>query len=160
MLSALQTDQYDLLVDRRFNEIPGDVLGEMRTSASGSAPYCPERSLLEAVLREAILCATGQGEPIRDRARLEADARRWIRSRSRNWLFAFESICDVLDINADCLRRQLLAPRGASAAAPDGANIASRSPASGDIVRRMRIVRLRGNQRPRKLYRRRSRSRR
>jgi hypothetical protein len=155
MLCAQQTDQYDLLLDRRLNGVPASLLGELRTSAGVSAPYCPERTLLEAVLREAILCASGQGEPARERARLAAEARRWMMSRSRNWLFAFESICDVLNINADCLRRQLFAPAHAPVTARNGQPVASASPAPGDIVQRLRIVRMRGNRRPRKLYRRR-----
>ncbi len=158
MLSRLLADQYDTLLDRRAADIPPTLLGGLRTSAASSLPSCPERALLEAVLREAILCATGQGEPARDRARLADEARRWMMSRARNWLFAFENICDVLNISADCVRRQLFPLKNAVTVRGGGISACQES-GSSDLVQRVRMVRMRGNQHPRKLYRRRVRRR-
>ncbi len=159
MPSHLLADQFDTLLGRHAADIPPTLLGGLRTSASTSVPSCPERALLEAVLREAILCATGQGEPARDRARLADEARHWMMSRARNWLFAFENICDVLNINPDCVRRQLFALKDAPAAVRGGGISACHASGSADMVKRMRIVRMRGNQHPRKMYRRRVRRR-
>jgi hypothetical protein len=45
------------------------------------------------------------------------DAREWFLSGDRSWLFAFENICDVLEMNADYLRSGLDKWRRALAAA-------------------------------------------
>jgi hypothetical protein len=37
------------------------------------------------------------------------EAEQWIQDPDRTWLFAFQNICDVLDIDADYLRRGLWA---------------------------------------------------
>ena len=37
-----------------------------------------------------------------------ADARYWVTSRSRAWLFAFENVCDALGIDASYARAHLL----------------------------------------------------
>ena len=60
-----------------------------------------ERKLMQAVLSEAIVCLTGRAGPPRERYQLAAEALRWIRSRDMSWAFSFESICDVLGIDAD-----------------------------------------------------------
>jgi len=35
------------------------------------------------------------------------EAREWVSSNDRSWLFSFENICDTLEINADYVRRGL-----------------------------------------------------
>jgi hypothetical protein len=35
------------------------------------------------------------------------EAREWVTSGDRNWLFSFENICDTLEINAEYVRRGL-----------------------------------------------------
>jgi len=35
------------------------------------------------------------------------EAREWVTSTDRIWLFAFENICDTLEINAEYVRRGL-----------------------------------------------------
>jgi hypothetical protein len=35
------------------------------------------------------------------------EAREWVSSTDRSWLFSFENICDTLEINADYVRRGL-----------------------------------------------------
>jgi hypothetical protein len=53
------------------------------------------------------------------------EAREWFHSPDRSWLFAFENICDVLEMNADYLRggldrwRRALALAAARHAAPE-----------------------------------------
>jgi hypothetical protein len=149
MLARLQPDRYDELLDRKPSGVAAQLDGLTTEGGTSMHHYCGERALLEAVLREAILCVNGQGKPLRDRDKLAREARRWIMSRARNWLFAFESVCDVLDIDPGYLRRKLLRLESASAAAGS-----KRSPAAEELVRKIRIIRMRGNQHPRKLYRR------
>lgn len=68
----------------------------------------PERRLMQAVLADALHIW------LRDRwarggsARLAwAEVDRWFRSTNRSWPFAFEAICEALDLDADRLRRVL-----------------------------------------------------
>src|SRR5262249_47071293 len=127
----------DLALDRLHNGEANPALKELDPvdpTRSNPNPNCGERALLRAVLQDAVLCLTGQGVPKRERARVAAEARQWMLSRSRRWLFAFESICDVLDINAEYLRDKLLRHR---------------RPVMQPVVRRS--IRLRGNQQPRRL---------
>ena len=35
------------------------------------------------------------------------EAREWVHSSDRSWLFSFENICDTLEINAEYVRRGL-----------------------------------------------------
>src|SRR5262249_25329842 len=127
----------DLALDRLHNGEANPALKELDPvdpTRSNPNPNCGERALLRAVLQDAVLCLTGQGVPKRDRARVAAEARQWMLSRSRRGLFAFELICDVLDINRDYLRDKLLRGHRTTARA---------------TVRRS--IRLRGNQQPRTL---------
>lgn len=78
------------------------------TNCRRTAGLEPERLLMLAVLEEAVdsyrSCAFAS-DP-RDRATF-AEARDWFVSDDRGWLFAFESICDVLGIDAGYIRRRL-----------------------------------------------------
>ena len=89
-----------------------DLLGGVRNSGIGG----PERALMQAML----LCLMGQAAPMNERPALAAEARAWVESRSRAWIFSFESVCDALGINADYARRRLTAiadrPSGEEAA--------------------------------------------
>jgi hypothetical protein len=76
----------------------------------------PERALMRALLQDAVLCLMGQAAPAKERARLAEDARYWIRSRSRDWVFSFANVCEVLGIDADGARRKLLAMSGSDEA--------------------------------------------
>lgn len=82
-----------------------DLLGGVRANGVGG----PERSLMQAMLQDAVLCLMRQAAPMNERPQLYAEARAWVESRSRAWVFAFESVCDALGINADYARRRLLA---------------------------------------------------
>ena len=67
------------------------------------------KALMIAVLEDAITCLGTTCRTTGVHARLHAvAAARWIRSRERSWPFAFESICDVLGIDGERLRRHLL----------------------------------------------------
>jgi len=67
-----------------------------------------ERRLMIAVLEDAIDVYRKQVAARDPRGRgLFRDAEDWIEDTERNWLYSFENICDVLDLNADYLRRGL-----------------------------------------------------
>jgi hypothetical protein len=69
-----------------------------------------ERRLIVAVLADAVYCfqrnCTAEG-PVK-RA-LFREAKKWIISRNESWFFSFETVCQSLGIDANFLRRGLLA---------------------------------------------------
>jgi hypothetical protein len=77
----------------------------------------PERALMRALLQDAVLCLMGEAAPAKERARLAADARYWVCSRSREWIFSFANVCEVLGIDPESARRRLLEMADGSAAA-------------------------------------------
>ncbi|MBX3023610.1 hypothetical protein KF840_01740 [bacterium] len=82
-----------------------DLLGGPRANGVGG----PEKALMQAMLQDAVLCLMCQAAPMNERPQLYAEARAWVESRSRAWVFAFESVCEALGINADYARCRLLA---------------------------------------------------
>ena len=67
-----------------------------------------ERRLMLAVLEDAVDAYrkhVGACDPREQACFLEA--KEWFYSSDRTWLFAFENICDVLEMNADYLRSGL-----------------------------------------------------
>lgn len=69
-----------------------------------------ERLLLYAVLEDALSCYRLYAKSRLPRARqLHQEAREWVDSDDRSSLFAFESICDALDIDAELIRGRLRA---------------------------------------------------
>lgn len=82
-----------------------DLIGGARGGGIGA----PERALMQAMLQDAVLCLMRQAAPANERPQLYAEARAWVESRSRAWVFSFESVCDALDMNPDYLRHRLLA---------------------------------------------------
>lgn len=68
----------------------------------------PERRLMLALLVDAVRCyQTGVTAPGGSRTRLFAEAERWLFKAERDAPFAFEDICDVLEIDPAYLRRGL-----------------------------------------------------
>ena len=85
-------------------------------------PLQGERRLMLAVLGDAVDCCR-RGRARDPATRLLFDeTRAWIESTDCRATFSFESICDVLDIDADYLRRCLRQRRriGRSRATPSG----------------------------------------
>ncbi|HSD29920.1 MAG TPA: hypothetical protein VLL75_21645 [Vicinamibacteria bacterium] len=61
-----------------------------------------------AVLEDAVEVYRKQAGAREGRGRqLFLDAEAWIEDPDRTWLYSFQNICDVLDIDADYLRRGL-----------------------------------------------------
>jgi hypothetical protein len=72
----------------------------------------PERRLMAAVLDEALTTVrrglTSRVPAVR-REGLEAE--QWIRSRDVDWTFAFENVCNVLEIDPERIRAQVYAEK-------------------------------------------------
>lgn len=76
-----------------------------------------EKALMLAVLEDGIRCFQEHLRNPRVRPRLLArQAERWIRSSDWDWPFSFNNVCESLELNPDCLRAKLLAPREDGAA--------------------------------------------
>jgi hypothetical protein len=122
--------------------------------SSDLGPDHGARALLRAILQDAIICLTGTGVPKRDRRRIAEEAQRWIMSTSRRWLFDFESICDVLNIDPDYMRRRILRASCTSETGVATGGAAPEMPrGSRSLAHRVRQVRMRGNQRRGLLHR-------
>ena len=67
-----------------------------------------ERRLMIAVLEDAVDVYRKQaGAQEARNQQLFREAEEWIEDRDRTWLFSFENICDVLDIDSTYVRRGL-----------------------------------------------------
>ncbi len=95
----------DPLVAPLMREQLEELIGGRRDAGAGAQ----ERSLMRAMLQDAVLCLLGEAAPAKDRVRLAAEARFWVESRSHEWVFAFESVCEALNIEPGYARTQLLA---------------------------------------------------
>lgn len=70
-------------------------------------PQTPELLLAAAVLGEAI--ADLDRGPAGEWTKVYADVRAWVESRRRDYLYSFESICTLFDLDVDSTRDSLLA---------------------------------------------------
>jgi hypothetical protein len=67
-----------------------------------------ERRLMIAVLEDAVDVYRKQVDSTDPRGKqLFREAEEWIANPDPSWLYSFENICDVLDLNAEYLRRGL-----------------------------------------------------
>jgi hypothetical protein len=74
--------------------------------------YDGERRLMIAVLEDAVDVYRKQHGAQDPRGRvLFEEAAEWIESTDQTWIFSFENICDVLDLDAEYIRRGLHAFR-------------------------------------------------
>jgi hypothetical protein len=98
-------------VDERFGGLfqpdtllPSQFFDRMRRRSEHDG----ERRLMIAVLEDAVDVYRKQAGATDPRGReLFHAAEVWIEDPDRTWLFSFQNICDVLDIDADYLRRGL-----------------------------------------------------
>ena len=76
------------------------------------AARAPERRLAIAILQDAVECYQ-KCSSCHDQTtqQLFVEAEHWIMSRNHEYVFSFECICELLEINPDFLRRGLLACR-------------------------------------------------
>jgi len=68
----------------------------------------PEKSLLSAILEDAIHVYR-KYQHAKDRCGKERhrEAQAWIRHHGNDWIFDFDSVCDLLGFNPDFIRRSL-----------------------------------------------------
>ena len=72
----------------------------------------PERRLMFAVLEDAVkVCLKNVGTEDPGRRELLSEAEDWIADRDSTWLYSFENICSVLDLEPDYIRRGLRATK-------------------------------------------------
>src|SRR5262245_10591070 len=72
-------------------------------------PIEPEKKLMLAVLEDAINCFQMNVMAERGRRkRLFDETLDWFLHRADDWLFSFESVCEILRLNPDYVRRGLL----------------------------------------------------
>lgn len=127
------------------------LLGGVRDGGVGR----PERALMRAMFQDAVLCLVGEAAPANERERLAADARYWVTSRSRAWLFAFENVCDAIGIDAHYARTHLLRladgrrPADAASRPANDAVDADQSPSTATVLHGVHGLRKAGS-RPRR----------
>jgi hypothetical protein len=101
---------------------PDVILPAQYYERSSTLEYASgEKALMLAVLEDGIRCFQEHLKNPRVRPRLLArQAERWIRSKDWEWPFSFNNVCESLELNPECLRARLLAPReeGASPSKP------------------------------------------
>ena len=92
------------------NIAPEVVLPSQYYTENASAARSPERRLMLAILEDAVLTILKYaGKPGKRARRLVRDVERWVALHDRAWIFSFESICSVLDIDAGAMRNSLRA---------------------------------------------------
>jgi hypothetical protein len=102
------------------------------------AAHDGERRLMVAVLEDAVhVYVTHAGARDAARRELFVGAEEWIESRDATWLYSFENVCSVLDLDADYLRRGLRSRKeravgGERGTAPDATETAHLRRASGE----------------------------
>lgn len=78
-----------------------------------------ERLLMYAVLEDALSCYRQYAGSRLPRTRqLHVEAREWVASEDRSSLFAFQSICEALEIDPDMVRGRLRAWEAATSRRP------------------------------------------
>jgi hypothetical protein len=84
---------------------PTDAMGEVVVDFPPVRPWrhhVGELRLMVAVLEDAINVLRK-----RPRSRAGREAREWLASNDTHWPFAFERICEALDLDADSVRHQV-----------------------------------------------------
>ncbi len=86
-----------------------DILASQQYYDQGTSGRQPERSLMVAVLLDAVECFQ-KYLLLHDEYsnRLFKEAENWILDNDREWLFSFINICDALTIDPHYLRKGLL----------------------------------------------------
>ena len=108
--------------------LPGQFFSFFRKEAG----FDRERRLMLAVLEDAIDCYQKYANTSDLRGRqLFAESQDWIMSPDKRWLFSFENICQIVDMNPDYIRQGLkrwVVEQAKVAAASDGQLIPAPGP--------------------------------
>src|SRR5215470_3402691 len=98
-------DDFDMAILEPVQVLPVQMPWGSRCDGDTSGP----RALMLAILEDAQRCLErGRRRRHGQLRELAAETEAWVRSDSREWLFSFASICDVLAIDVDAARRRLL----------------------------------------------------
>jgi len=85
---------------------PEVILPEQFFSGPRRGQELGEHRLMAAILDDAVLTyCVPQVARARGGGRAEREARAWIESTDRSWVFSFERICEALDLDAEYIRR-------------------------------------------------------
>ncbi|HSV04879.1 MAG TPA: hypothetical protein VLI07_00110 [Candidatus Binatus sp.] len=87
-----------------------DALGEVIVVLAPRRPWTHhigELRLMAAVLEDAVHILRK-----RPRSRAGREAREWLTSRDASWPFAYERICEALNLDPESVRRELVAEQG------------------------------------------------
>ncbi len=99
-------DQFESALFEPLVILPSQISVNAHWASDTSGPI----ALMRAVLDEAARCiARGRRRRHPGIRKLAAEAEAWVRSDSREWPFAFASICDVLGLDVDAARARFLA---------------------------------------------------
>ena len=83
-------------------------------SLRSKSQFDGERRLMIAVLEDAVNCFMKQLHATDPKARqLYVDAEEWVSNDDRTWFFAFDNVCETLDLNPDYVREGLFKWRAA-----------------------------------------------
>jgi hypothetical protein len=97
--------------DDRFDGpmVPETILAEQMLDVGQHSRMTGERRLMIAVLEDGVRCVlklAASRDPLQ--RGLAAEAEEWIRSTDRSRLFAFENVCQALDLDPDYVRDGIL----------------------------------------------------
>jgi hypothetical protein len=98
-----RVDEFESALFEPVVILPSQTSVDAQWGSDTSGPV----ALMLAVLEEAARCIE-RGRQRRHR-KLAAEAEAWVRCDSREWPFAFASICDVLGLDVDAARARFLA---------------------------------------------------
>ena len=107
-------------------------------SLRSKSQFDGERRLMIAVLEDAVHCFMKQLHATDPKARqLYLDAAEWIADEDRTWFFAFDNVCETLDLNPAYVREGLFKWRAAERRrvgdAAVGAAVADVDPIATDV---------------------------
>jgi len=95
---ALAVFQPDVLIPQQF-----------RATYERKFHLDPERTLMLAVLEDAIICfQENVAATCRKKQTLFLDAEEWFRAEDQSYLYAFENVCELLGFDANYLRQGLM----------------------------------------------------
>ncbi|MFM7734417.1 MAG: hypothetical protein ACKPBU_00335 [Alphaproteobacteria bacterium] len=84
--------------------LPEQLFGD---SGEGS-PLRGVKGLLIAMIEDAVVCLEGAKSRSAKTRMAAVETLRWVRSTDTSYAFSFESICDVLGLEVDRMRRKML----------------------------------------------------
>ena len=104
-----------------------------------SVVHTPEVKLMLAVLKDAIDCYLKYVSAKQRRARkLSNEAEEWFFSNEDDWLYSFQSVCDILKLDPDYIRGALL--RYKQQHTEPGNHVGSRAASSEPTVDNLRLA--------------------